>query len=93
MLVTNMKPLIAYFSDRGRLFQRDRGRCFRLIVDAQGCAQEGDKCISKRGAWSPGTVREAVFFGFWILELDFFLSGPCQGRRQAPLGCACTHAL
>ena len=29
----------AYFSDRGRLFQRDRGRRFRLIVDAQGCAQ------------------------------------------------------
>ena len=29
----------AYFSDRGRSFQRDRGRCFRLIVDAQGCAQ------------------------------------------------------
>jgi hypothetical protein len=29
----------AYFSDRGRSFQRDRGRRFRLIVDAQGCAQ------------------------------------------------------
>ncbi len=31
--------MVAYFSDRGRLFQRDRGRCFRLIVDAQRCAQ------------------------------------------------------
>jgi len=30
---------VAYFSDRGRSFQRDRGRCFKLIVDAQGCAQ------------------------------------------------------
>jgi hypothetical protein len=30
---------IAYFSDRGRLFQTDRGRCFSAIVDAQGCAQ------------------------------------------------------
>ncbi|MDD2879362.1 MAG: hypothetical protein PHQ58_02910 [Rhodoferax sp.] len=30
---------VAYFSDRGRLFQRDRGRRFKLIVDAQGCAQ------------------------------------------------------
>ena len=29
----------AYFSDRGRLFQRDRGRRFSAIVDAQGCAQ------------------------------------------------------
>lgn len=29
----------AYFSDRGRSFQRDRGRRFKLIVDAQGCAQ------------------------------------------------------
>ena len=29
----------AYFSDRGRLFQADRGRRFRAIVDAQGCAQ------------------------------------------------------
>ena len=29
----------AYFSDGGRLFQRDRGRRFRLIVDAQRCAQ------------------------------------------------------
>ena len=31
--------LSAYFSDRGRLFQTDRGRCFSAIVDAQGCAQ------------------------------------------------------
>ena len=31
--------LDAYFSDRGRLFQRDRGRRFSAIVDAQGCAQ------------------------------------------------------
>ena len=29
----------AYFSDRGRLFQTDRGRRFSAIVDAQGCAQ------------------------------------------------------
>ena len=29
----------AYFSDRGRLFQSDRGRRFSAIVDAQGCAQ------------------------------------------------------
>ena len=30
---------IAYFSDRGRSFQCDRGRRFKPIVDAQGCAQ------------------------------------------------------
>ena len=29
----------AHFSDRGRLFQRDRGRRFSAIVDARRCAQ------------------------------------------------------
>lgn len=33
------KVLGAYFSDRGRWFQRDRGRRFSAIVDALGCAQ------------------------------------------------------
>ncbi|MDY0331304.1 MAG: hypothetical protein RBR52_12560, partial [Thiomonas sp.] len=28
--------LVAHFSDRGRLFHSDRGRRFRLIVDAPG---------------------------------------------------------
>lgn len=28
--------MIAHFSDRGHLFQADRGRRFRAIVDAQG---------------------------------------------------------
>jgi hypothetical protein len=33
----------AYFSDRGRLSRRDRGRRFSLIVDGQrGCAQARD---------------------------------------------------
>src|SRR5450830_1012916 len=31
--------LDAHFSDRGRLFQADRGRRFSAIVDAQRCAQ------------------------------------------------------
>ena len=39
MLLKSLNPATAYFSDRGRLFQRDRGRRFKLIVDAQGCAQ------------------------------------------------------
>ena len=30
---------IAHFSDRGRLFQSDRGRRFNAIVDARRCAQ------------------------------------------------------
>ncbi|CQR41363.1 hypothetical protein THICB3100050 [Thiomonas sp. CB3] len=30
---------VAHFSDRGRLFQSDRGRRFSVIVDAPGCAQ------------------------------------------------------
>ena len=29
----------AHFSDRGRLFQSDRGRHFNAIVDARRCAQ------------------------------------------------------
>jgi hypothetical protein len=29
----------AHFSDRGRRFQRDRGRRFNLIADGRGCAQ------------------------------------------------------
>jgi hypothetical protein len=29
----------AHFSDRGRLFQADRGRRFSAIVDAQRCAE------------------------------------------------------
>ena len=33
---------VAHFSDRGHLFQADRGRRFRAIVDAQGMrASEG----------------------------------------------------
>ncbi len=32
-------PVRAHFSDRGRLFQRDRGRRFSAIVDARRCAQ------------------------------------------------------
>ena len=38
-LVASMVASRAYFSDRGRLFQPDRGRSFSAIVDAQGCAQ------------------------------------------------------
>ena len=37
-----LRPLAADFSDRGRLFQRDRGRRFSAIVDARGMrASEG----------------------------------------------------
>jgi hypothetical protein len=31
-----LAPLGAHFSDRGRLFQADRGRHFSAIVDARG---------------------------------------------------------
>ena len=34
-----LPPVTAYFSDRGRWFQRDRGRRFTVIVDGRGCAQ------------------------------------------------------
>ena len=35
----SFEPLLAYFSDRGRLIQADRGRRFSVIVDDHGCAQ------------------------------------------------------
>jgi len=39
---TLLLMLTADFSDRGRLFQSDRGRCFSVIVDARGMrASEG----------------------------------------------------
>jgi hypothetical protein len=37
----------AYFSDRGRLFQADRGRRFSAIVDAQRVHASGDSNVSQ----------------------------------------------
>jgi hypothetical protein len=37
----------AYFSDRGRLFQADRGRRFSAIVDAQRVRASGDSNVSQ----------------------------------------------
>jgi len=41
MLSNLFKPLIAHFSDRGRLFQADRGRRFSAIVDARRLRASG----------------------------------------------------
>lgn len=38
-VVPAYQDYIAHFSDRGRLFQSDRGRRFNAIVDARRCAQ------------------------------------------------------
>jgi hypothetical protein len=40
-------PPRAYFSDRGRLFQADRGRRFSAIVDAQWVRASGDSNVSQ----------------------------------------------
>jgi hypothetical protein len=54
----------AYFSDRGRLFQADRGRRFSAIVDAQGlrasevCNVSQSSTIRlKRGVDGPLSMR------------------------------------
>jgi hypothetical protein len=41
------KCATAHFSDRGRRFQRDRGRRFRLIVDDQGSARVKGLMVSQ----------------------------------------------
>jgi hypothetical protein len=37
VLIEQLLQLSAYFSDRGRLFQSDRGRRFSVIVDGVSC--------------------------------------------------------
>ncbi len=36
LILTELRLPCAYFSDRGRPFQSDRGRCFSVIVDGLG---------------------------------------------------------
>ncbi len=49
----------AHFSDRGRLFQAERGRRFRAIVDVQGMRASEVLNVSQAPGLSQGSDREA----------------------------------
>jgi hypothetical protein len=56
--------MAAYFSDRGRLFQADRGRRFSAIVDARGLraselvnVSQSSTISLKRGVGGPLSMR------------------------------------
>ena len=53
----------AHFSDRGHLFQADRGRRFKAIVDAQGMRASEGLNVSQSSKRSEATHREAAW---WI---------------------------
>jgi len=50
---------VAHFSDRGRLFQADRGRRFSAIVDAQGMRASEGLNVSQAPGLSQDGDREA----------------------------------
>jgi hypothetical protein len=43
----------AHFSDRGRRFRRDRGRCFGVIVDDHGSTRVMGFMVSQSSAMAP----------------------------------------
>jgi hypothetical protein len=58
--------VIAYFSDRGRLFQSERGRRFSLMADGRGGARKRGVHCSSIVRDQPETLcREAVGGGAW----------------------------
>ena len=65
---------IAYFSDRGRPFRRDRGRRFRAIVDAQGMRASEELNISHGPVRCRAGLREA--WHQWSFN--------CSGSRRVP---------
>ena len=69
-------PLLAHFSDRGHLFQADRGRRFRAIVDAQGMRASEGLNVSQSSKRSQATHREAAC---WIATSQTY------PRRRAAL--------
>jgi hypothetical protein len=66
----------AHFSDRGHLFQADRGRRFRAIVDAQGMRASEGLNVSQSSKRSQATHREAAC---WIATSQTY------PRRRAAL--------
>jgi hypothetical protein len=81
------KQLLAYFSDRGRLFQADRGRRNGAVGDALGKRASSGLNVSQSSTIS--LKRAVVGAWFWIGR--FLNRGPCQARRRRPER-ACTHA-
>ena len=75
----------AYFSDRGRPLQSERGRCFSVIVDGLGrhaspglnVAQSSTISLKRPAVWR----RRRGRFSGWI---DLQISGPCQAAGGAP---------
>jgi len=45
--------LVAHFSDRGRRFRRDRGRCFGVIVDDHGSTRVMGFMVSQSSTMTP----------------------------------------
>ena len=66
----------AHFSDRGHLFQADRGRRFRAIVDAQGMRASEGLNVSQSSKRSEAIHREAAC---WIANSQTY------PRRRAAL--------
>ena len=63
-LLNAESPLLAYFSDRGRSDQTDRGRRFSVIVDARGKRASEGFTVSQSSHDQPETlVREAIDWG------------------------------
>ena len=75
-LVDISHDLNAHFSDRGHLFQADRGRRFRAIVDAQGMRASEGLNVSQSSKRSEVTHREAAC---WIATSQTY------PRRRAAL--------
>jgi len=76
---------VAYFSDRGRLFQADRGRRFSAIVDAQRVRASGGSNVSQSSTISLKRLSWWLPSGRALGHQSSFLR-PLPGRRRPP-GC------
>ncbi|VDY06013.1 protein of unknown function [Thiomonas sp. Bio17B3] len=73
----------AHFSDRGRLFQSDRGRRFSAIVDARGVrASDGLDCISNVHDQPETVLAKRLVRGFFA-GLSTAADGACDGPAAA----------
>lgn len=82
-LVVALDSLPAYFSDRGRLFQADRGRRFSAIVDAQRVRASGDSNVSQSSTISLKRLSCGLASGS-VFGVPSSISGPCQAAGGAP---------
>ena len=75
--------VVAHFSDRGRLFQSDRGRRFSAIVDARGVrASDGLDCISNVHDQPETVLAKRLVRGFFA-GLSTAADGACDGPAAA----------